>query len=98
MGSLGCWRGMAEPERKIPWPRVGQSVRLKSGVVGEVVTILRGVDALRSKNEMEILMLGPSMQIAVGANWMNLYYEATIQLHDYALMIVTPREVIEAFD
>lgn len=82
-------------ERPIPWPRIGQNVKLRSGAVAEVLSVARGIDALRSKTEIEILMLGPSMQSAIGSNWMNLYYEATVQLQNMALLIVTPRDVVE---
>lgn len=85
-------------ERPIPWPRVGQGVKLRSGAVAEVLSVARGIDALRSKTEIEILVLGPTMQAAIGANWMNLYYEATVQLPSMALLVVTPREVVEVVD
>jgi len=80
-------------ERPIPWPRIGNSVLLKSGHTVEVLTVIRGADALRSKTEFEILMLGPTMQAAVGSDWMNLYYEATVQYENEKIAVVTPREV-----
>ena len=81
--------------RRIPWPRVGQEVRLKSGVVGQVLTVQRGVDALRGKTDVEIWVLAPEMQSLVGADWSDLYYEATVQLASEALLVVTPMDVAE---
>lgn len=67
---------------------------LKSGREADVLTVIRGVDVLRSKTELQILELGPTMMAAIGADWMNLYYEATVQLlHNSQVITVTPRDV-----
>ena len=86
-------------DRKIPWPRIGQNVTLKSGAKGHVISIARGADALRARTEVEILILSASMQTELGANWMNLYYEATIVREpNDVIEVVTPREVASVSD
>jgi len=86
-------------ERRIPWPRIGQNVHLKSGATGHVISIARGADALRGRTDVEILMLGVTMQTELGANWMNDYYEATIvKDKDDAIEVVTPKEVQSVTD
>lgn len=70
-------------------PRVGQIVVLKDGRRGEVATVLRGADALRTKREVEMLLLTASMRAEMGAGWANLYYEATVLIEDTAPIIVT---------
>lgn len=85
---------MIEVER----PRIGQRVELHSGHHGEVLAVVKSVDALRAKTEAEVLILGASMTAAIGMDWMNRYYEATVQLDSGKIEIVTPREVARAYD
>jgi len=63
--------------------------------VGQVLTVLRGVEALRGKTDVEVLVLAAEMQTLVGADWSGLYYEATVQLVSDALLLVTPMDVVE---
>lgn len=77
---------------------MGQGVRTRHGKIGDVVVVLRGVEALRPKTEVQILELGPSMMASLGTNWMNLYYEATIQLPNMEMVVVTPRDVEEILE
>lgn len=83
---------MAEPQTP-QRPRVGQLVKLYNGQVGEVIDIIKGADCLRIKTEVEVLTLGPTMQAAMGSNWMNAYYEATIMFQSGRIAVVTPKDV-----
>jgi hypothetical protein len=80
------------------WPRVGQKILTRHGKIGDVVVVLRGVEALRPKTEIQILELVPSMMASLGSDWMNRYYEATIQLPTMEMVIVTPRDVDSILD
>lgn len=81
-------------------PRIGQWVILKSGQHAEVLSVTRSGDALRSKSEVEVLLIGPVMSAELGADWMNRYYEATIQHGGGTgkIEIVTPRDVAEVYE
>lgn len=79
-------------------PRIGQWVETKGGVHGEVLAVTKGADALRAKTELQILVLGPSMMAAIGSDWMRLYYEATVQLDNGRLEVLTPRDVARIYE
>lgn len=79
-------------------PRIGQFVVLRSGARGEVLSVAKSVDALRAKSEAEIMILAPDMMATMGADWMDRYYEATVQLTNSTILVVTPRDVASAYD
>lgn len=80
-----------------PRPRVGQYVILRSGKVGEVVTVRKARDVLRGMNEVEAMLLGPKSQALYGVGWMDVYYEADVRIgHD--LRKVTPSDVERILD
>lgn len=61
-----------------PRPRVGQQVRTRSGRVGEVITVAKARDIIRSKSEVEAMMMAPRLQASFGKHWLDVYYEADV--------------------
>ncbi len=79
-------------------PRIGQWVVTKAGIHGEVLAVAKASDALRAKTEVQLILLGPSMMAAIGADWMQSYYEATVQLDNGKLEVLTPRDVARIYE
>ncbi len=82
----------------VPRPQIGQRVVTKAGIHGEVLAVVKAADALRAKTEIQILVLGPSMMASLGSDWMQRYYEATVQLDNGKLEVLTPRDVAEVYE
>lgn len=75
-------------------PRMGERVRTREGAFGEVFAIIRGVDAIRAKSEVDVHLLNSRMRIVFGPEWPDHYYEATIWTEDGKLLVVLPDQVV----
>lgn len=78
-----------------PRPRVGQFVKLrKNGTLAEVIIVTKARDVLKSKTELQALLLGPKCQALYGVQWLDVYYEAIVRIPGTASQFtVTPVDI-----
>jgi len=89
--------GLAAMKKMWPRPRIGQCVRLKkNGKVAEVITVTKARDVLKGMTEMNALLMGPRCQALYGIHWLDIYYEAIVQVPGTMIQqTVTPIDVEE---
>jgi hypothetical protein len=78
---------------------VGQVVKLRNGKKGQVITVLKARDVLKTKTDVEALLLGPQCQARFGEHWLDIYYEADVLFPGkVTLSKVSTMDVVEILD